>query len=400
MDLVQFNHGKDLLRREGKWLIADGTKVDIRKDIWLHSGVKARVKQESNLQLVGDLVDPVNGSWNIQAVRMNIEADQIQEVLKTPVAWTSQEDQFIWPHTTNGEYSVRILPVKEELHMRRIAQDPKCPICKQENEPVEHMFLLCDWTRPIWFGSTLQHIPDRSTFTDISSWLRERVKIQESNQDRGLADNTLLACILWNIWKERNSVIFQETKPNPKVVLIRANSLFRDCGCINAETSNQRDSNNTRKFPAIWRPPRQGLTKINTDVAFNSNTGGGSTTCIARNSKGEMEFGHTSSILAPYALMAEALALREAISIAKNLGLRDIVLESDSKDLIQACWQEKDKGEIRVIVPREVNGAAHVLAKLASQAALGRGWSLRPPPQLQAVLCKDMQSTHSSLQRS
>ncbi|KAJ1392798.1 hypothetical protein SESBI_35509 [Sesbania bispinosa] len=43
---------------------------------------------------------------------------------------------------------------------------------------------------------------------------------------------------------------------------------------------------------------------------------------------------------------------------------------------------------------KEVNNASHIVAKLASQNMLYRGWSLRPPPQLTSILQQDKQNGH------
>ncbi|KAJ1408602.1 Ribonuclease H superfamily [Sesbania bispinosa] len=91
------------------------------------------------------------------------------------------------------------------------------------------------------------------------------------------------------------------------------------------------------------------------------------------------------------------------------MGLTNIILESDSRGLIQACWQEKTQGKIKIIVkdilamkeqfnfcaftwaPKDANKETHTLARLAAQSTLNRGWSLNPPPQLTSVMQQDIQ---------
>lgn len=68
-----------------------------------------------------------------------------------------------------------------------------------------------------------------------------------------------------------------------------------------------------------------------------------------RNKLGLLLAGSTSNIFANSPLVEEALALREDITVAANLNLSDVALESDSLELIKACKGEKSRGEIVVI---------------------------------------------------
>lgn len=49
-------------------------------------------------------------------------------------------------------------------------QSKICPICHKEDETIEHALLLCDWTRPVWYGSQLQ-VFERDGLASIQKWL-------------------------------------------------------------------------------------------------------------------------------------------------------------------------------------------------------------------------------------
>lgn len=101
--------------------------------------------------------------------------------------------------------------------------------------------------------------------------------------------------------------------------------------------------------------------------------------------------GFTGKVFATSPLVAEAMALREAISLAANLSIENVLLESDSLDLINACRGETEIGEIRNIVQdvkhmrmsfrkcgftwihRSGNNLAHTLAQKVQR-------NLIPPP--------------------
>jgi ribonuclease HI len=90
---------------------------------------------------------------------------------------------------------------------------------------------------------------------------------------------------------------------------------------------------------------------------------------------------------------AEALAARRAVELSLNLGIRRLILEGDSLPIVQAIQEasggqhmyeliiEDIKSLLRGItdckvefVPREDNGEAHKLAKLAFSMGENRVW--------------------------
>lgn len=71
---------------------------------------------------------------------------------------------FIWKVYHN------ILPLRENLWKKKVVQSKICPICHKEDETIEHALLLCDWTRPVWYGSQLQ-VFERDGLASIQKWL-------------------------------------------------------------------------------------------------------------------------------------------------------------------------------------------------------------------------------------
>lgn len=62
---------------------------------------------------------------------------------------TPKIKNFIWKLCKN------VVPTRCNLFKRKMADSNTCPVCQEATEDVEHLLLLCPWTRPIWFGSTL-----------------------------------------------------------------------------------------------------------------------------------------------------------------------------------------------------------------------------------------------------
>ncbi|KAJ1390062.1 Reverse transcriptase-like [Sesbania bispinosa] len=96
------------------------------------------------------------------------------------------------------------------------------------------------------------------------------------------------------------------------------------------------------------------------------------TSCVFRDREGFLEFCSVKKVAAASPLLAEALAVREAMLIAGNLGMPRVIFELDSLGC-GFTW-----------VSREGNLVAHLLASLAKLDLL--------PPNWQGVLPLDVQN--------
>lgn len=54
---------------------------------------------------------------------------------------------------------------------KRIVKDSLCPIYKTEEETLEHLFLLCPWTAPVWFGRQICPGSTVLNTTHLCDWL-------------------------------------------------------------------------------------------------------------------------------------------------------------------------------------------------------------------------------------
>jgi len=71
--------------------------------------------------------------------------------------------QKIWNLNTMAKIKIFIwsmchknLPTRKNLCKRTIAPDPLYPICRQFPHTLEHLPLLCDWTKAVWSDHQLQ----------------------------------------------------------------------------------------------------------------------------------------------------------------------------------------------------------------------------------------------------
>lgn len=108
---------------------------------------------------------------------------------------------------------------RQNMLARKISKDAMCPIFESSEETIEHLFLLCPWTAPIWFGLQISLVPTVITTSNIYLWLDRFLEGDSaSNPDLGTyLSNAITA--LWYIWKARNLKIFEYTNPNPYEVM-------------------------------------------------------------------------------------------------------------------------------------------------------------------------------------
>lgn len=98
--------GREILKKRGRWSVAQGSEIQIGDDNWLATGERAYLKQRSTARVFKDVIEE-HHQWNIRALRENLEASSAKVALQTPIAWTRQQDQLIWPHTSDGAYTIK-----------------------------------------------------------------------------------------------------------------------------------------------------------------------------------------------------------------------------------------------------------------------------------------------------
>lgn len=100
-------HGRDVLRRTGRWVVGNGEKIKIEDDNWILYGAKAKLRTGCGATWVREIIDQNNRGWDVRKIRDLFDPSSVLQVFQTPIRWTQGEDFLIWPHTKSGEYSVK-----------------------------------------------------------------------------------------------------------------------------------------------------------------------------------------------------------------------------------------------------------------------------------------------------
>jgi ribonuclease HI len=84
-----------------------------------------------------------------------------------------------------------------------------------------------------------------------------------------------------------------------------------------------------------------GHMKVNVDGSFHHDSHAGSIGAVIQNSNGD--FVAASTVFLPHIMFraaAEAMAMREGLSLVNRIGCTNVIMESDSTETIEACVLE------------------------------------------------------------
>jgi hypothetical protein len=109
---------------------------------------------------------------------------------------------FIWLAVENKILSW------DNLQLKGWEGPSSCHLCKKESETINHLMIHCIFTKKVWArictGLKFKKEWEGNTITDCyKRWLEEKT-----------VPTTLPALICWNIWLERNKVIFEQGSPS------------------------------------------------------------------------------------------------------------------------------------------------------------------------------------------
>ncbi|XP_007216486.1 uncharacterized protein LOC18783226 [Prunus persica] len=154
--------------------------------------------------------------------------------------------------------------------------------------------------------------------------------------------------------------------------------------------------------------PSGDFVKINVDGGWIGDTLKGGVGVVIRNTGGQFVRGLAGPIFCNSALAAEAYSAIKGLALSANLGFRDVIVETDSKLLINGingdfrnkvwsimllealhriCDSMHDVGWSWV--HRDLNRAAHEAAMIGVRAMELESWVSRPPLSLVQVLVSD-----------
>jgi hypothetical protein len=114
---------------------------------------------------------------------------------------------FLW------KVSLNLLPTKDNLYRKKIAQDPLCPICLQEQETTGHIQWGCRPSQAVWQESS-RKIHKISLAEDDGMALLQA--LHEKLEEHDFIHVILMARL---IWLRRNSFVFDRLFSPPSLLV-------------------------------------------------------------------------------------------------------------------------------------------------------------------------------------
>lgn len=142
-------------------------------------------------------------------------------------------------------------------------------------------------------------MPTLENTSNMLVWLEKFLDPSNLNFESYHENYEVILTTLWNIWKSRNAMVFEEQRPNPMQVILMVNRSIQDF--------NSQKANDTHAYPHYpssgismvrWRPPRSNTLKFNSDAQFVVSSGKGNTGIVCRDKLGRVLSGSTSKIFA------------------------------------------------------------------------------------------------------
>ncbi|KAK8694332.1 hypothetical protein V6N13_071886 [Hibiscus sabdariffa] len=273
-----------------------------------------------------------------------------------------------------------------------------CTLCNLEAESVEHLFLSCPFTYNVLAGLGL----DLPLITDDQNWLQWLASVYKK---LSCYQRKLLIVSFWAIWFMRNKKKHEGTKESAWQTINFISTQMREFEAVAVGVDHRQ-----KPLPR-WTPPRSGIIKANFDASIDAARHSSVAGIVLRNSEGlimgagTFPFPHVSNVE-----MAEARACEKAVSLCKDLGFRNVVIEGDALTVINKI--ERDNSEIWALVAnihllkrnfesitfnyvnRLGNNAAHILAKEGRLFSFPKIWIEDAPPRVEETAQKDInQST-------
>ncbi|CAJ2673653.1 unnamed protein product [Trifolium pratense] len=396
-------------------------------------------------------MDTNNNAWKEDIINQIFQPYEAQMILKIPIMDKAQPDTLTWDNTQDSIYSVKsgyhsimewshtlnattsnnsqdlwkaiwklnvppkhthllwrvlknALPVKNNLFKRGVRCDPLCPRCTNCLETTNHVFLDCEWTKQVWFASSLNLNLGQNQITDVYDWIRYMI----NNTNKECIEQ--ITAIIYGIWYARNMLVFQEKLLPPQEISSIATKQLQEYQLHGFEQEIHEPQVRTKSCSndISWSPPLKGTLKINVDAHLSSD-GHWSTGLVLRRVDGStVGVATRTHDGAMDTVTGEARGLLDAIEWIEKMGERNVIFELDSQVVVNAVRKQREirrnwgqavqrckqflstnpRSDINW-VPRRANQAAHEMARWA-EVEPNKDWTSNFPSCIWPIIQKEI----------
>lgn len=426
-------NGRDLLTNNIGWAVGDGNTATVWYDAWipqtkLHQP-SGPATQPSCKWKVKDLFQPNSVDWDEDKIN-SILPQWKENIFALKPSRLGAPDKRVWLHSLNGDYSTKsgyytareqailpsdlsqapafnwqsnvwqiqsspkiktflwkalqgALPTGSQLESRGLEVNPACNQCG-ERETCVHLLFHCPFAKKVWNLAPFSSPLDAGSVTGLEEGVAQGVKLH-CLPPTGLSSTKLFPWICWNLWISRNQLLFSKRTFTAEETVLKATKDALEWQAAQLSPPPNLEPQLLDQQPLIRlesHSPQQ--TVCRSDAAWRQDlkTAGLGWVFLQPPSDSVLHYSSFCNFVTS-PLLAEALAVRAALSSARILKIHHIKLESDCRALVQAINTKSTILEIHgvlsdilisslsftsftcVSIPRADNHLADSLAKLS-----------------------------------
>ncbi|XP_020883429.1 uncharacterized protein LOC110229035 [Arabidopsis lyrata subsp. lyrata] len=343
--------------------------------------------------LVKDLLDPVTNEWNPAAIRSTLP--QYEDAIRSINTNNLQlHDSLIWLPEKSGIYStktgyhlaangsfagteppkdfswtksiwqLKVIPkiknflwkasngalsLGSNLAKRGLMTSLCCKRCGEREDEL-HLFLHCPYTQRVWSAAPLYHHFLAGTFPNFQALLTKAL-LSVALPPLGLYATPMAPWIMWNLWKARNLLIFEDIAFSEQDIILKSLKEANEWQSAQLALPKQR----ARPVAPLTTQHNIPTHKCYVDAAWSAPTGNCGQGWILLDPLGNtlirssMSRGFVGS-----ALSAEALAIRSSLTALSRspilASIRRLEVHSDSQVLISILNSKASSKELKAII--------------------------------------------------
>jgi hypothetical protein len=314
--------------------------------------------------------------WDKEKIHSLFPLNIANRIIETPLFDMVQDDKLIWVDNPHGNYTVKsgynllqtisgkvassstqidwqslwkinappkakhflwrmckgCLPTRVRLQEKCVPCPLSCPTCDQGNEDDLHFVIDCHVSSQARQAAGIeQHL--LPLFQNAGNVQELIIKIC-ATLDTDTAG--LFAMHMWLLWQNRNNKVWNDTNEPGHDLGIKARHAWSEWSTV------QQVQRSTRRVEpqhvvTSWQKPPQGWYKCNIDAGFHRDINKVSTSWCVRDYLGRFVMAETTWVEGSCSVLeGEAVALCEALQALQLRGITHVMIESDSKSLVDA----------------------------------------------------------------
>ncbi|KAF7822133.1 uncharacterized protein G2W53_027588 [Senna tora] len=359
--------------------IGNGRTTRVWKDPWVSMVTPSILTRPSHIgtveERVCDLLNEEGTDWDEAKLRARFDESTCLRIKSIPPDIDQGEDRWIWEYDNKGIYSVKsgyrndmatvwsqldlrldidegetskfwkrlwklpiiskykvflwraclgIVPTIETLEHRGMSINESCGMCNDAPEDVYHALVDCPEIQMMWVMAKFDY-SSRLFHANILEWLVIEAAEWEEEQ---LAT---LAVAMYIAWERRNRKKFANEGLKAEDLWPRVERIMDE---MQVATFTD-DQNKSEPTSFVWEKPEYPYKKLNVDATVCKD-GGGSMGGLVRDETGVCLGAFMCSALFPNEpVLLEAMAIKNGLKLARDIGCTHMMVESDAKLAIE-----------------------------------------------------------------